>query len=82
MLNSGCFNYVITDFVNNYVCILFLGIIMYVIVIILFSFACIMHFVTELIEIIFKDFARKNFELNLYLRKGECNEGTIYGYKM
>jgi len=55
---------------------------MCVIVIILFSFACIMHFVTELIEIIFKDFARKNFELNLRLWKGECNEGIIYGYKM
>jgi len=55
---------------------------MYVIDIILFSFACIMHFVTELIEIIVKDFAQKNFELNLCLRKGECNEGIIYGYKM
>ena len=55
---------------------------MYVIVIILFSFACIMHFVRELIEIIFKDFARRNFELNLYLRKGECKEGIICGYKM
>jgi len=65
-----------------YVLLFFLGIIMYVIVIILFSFACIMHFVTELIEIIFKDFAQKNFELNLCLRKGECNEGIIYGYKM
>jgi len=83
MLNSWCCNYVITDFVNNYVCItFFLGIIMYVIVIILFSFACIMHFVRELIEIIFKDFARRNFELNLYLRKGECKEGIICGYKM
>jgi len=83
MLNSWCCNYVITDFVNNYVCInFFLGIIMYVIVIILFSFACTMHFVTELVEIIFKDFAQKNFALNLCLRIGECNEGIIYGYKM
>jgi len=65
-----------------YVLFFYLGIIMYVIVIILLSFACIMHFVTELIEIIFKNFARKNFELNFYLRKGECNEGIIYGYKM
>jgi len=83
MLNSWCCNYVITDFVNNYVFINFyyLGIIMHAIVIIMFCFACITRFVTESIALILKNFAQKNFTINLRLRMGECNERIICGCK-
>ena len=41
-----------------------------------------MQFVTELIALIFKDLTRKNFDPNLCLRIGECNERIIYMYKL
>ena len=43
---------------------------MYVIVIIWFTFACIMHFVRESIEIIFKKFRPKEFRIKFLSTKG------------
>ena len=47
-----------------------------------FSFICIMQFVTELIALIFKDLTRKNFSPNLCSQMDECNERTIYMYRL
>jgi len=52
---------------------------MYAFVIIFFSFACIIKFVTGLIALIFKDLARKNFGQNLCLQMGEC---IVYMYRL
>jgi len=41
-----------------------------------------MQFVTELIALIFKDLARKNFAPNLCVQMGECNERIIYMYRL
>jgi len=37
-----------------------------------------MQFVRELIVLIFKDLARKNFAPNHCIQMGECNERIIY----